>query len=206
MSSANDWIDSGATAPDATSHFVAGLGRAACSGQSEAVRRIAPSTTSSPVPPWFYEKLRQDLDAFGKDAHRQALDSAGRLRAALPPPLTRLAFVADAADPDAVRAALGELRPDIVITDFPYGRISGWRGRAAEGGIGTVLGSLAKAIAPGTIVAIATSKANRPCMLTTNCSNAGRSVDARSRSSVVADRAAARSALRKRGREALEGA
>lgn len=80
------------------------------------------------------EKLRQDLDAFRKVAHRQALESAGRLRAGLPPPLARLAFVADAADPDAVRAGLGELRPDIVITDFPYGRISGWRGRAAEGG------------------------------------------------------------------------
>jgi tRNA G10 N-methylase Trm11 len=108
------------------------------------------------------EKLTADIAAFGKDAHREARASAERLRTSLPPRrLTRLTFVADAGDPHAIEAGLRGLVPDIVIGDLPYGRASGWSG-ASSAGSSDLLASLAKALPSGTIVALATSKLDRP--------------------------------------------
>ena len=106
-------------------------------------------------------RLEQDATSFGKDAHREAVASAGRLSALLQPqaPLRRT-FVADAGDPEAIRAGLDGLGPDIAIVDVPYGRASAWAGRAT--GTGALLASLAAALRPGAIVAVAASKRDRP--------------------------------------------
>ena len=106
-------------------------------------------------------KLRNDLAAFGKTSHRDALASAERLRQLLPSDLSRRTFVADIGDHDGVRLGLDALEPDVVITDVPYGATSGWSGSAAVGGVTVLLDSLSSILRLGTVVAIASSKPER---------------------------------------------
>jgi hypothetical protein len=105
-------------------------------------------------------RLRHDLEAFGKPAHRDALASCDRLRRLLPGNLPRRTFVADAGDPGAVAAGLGLSRPDLVLTDLPYGRLADWSGTAA--GAPSLLGALARVLRPGAVVGLAGPRTERP--------------------------------------------
>jgi tRNA G10 N-methylase Trm11 len=69
-----------------------------------------------------------------------------------PAPRTH-AFVADATDAAACTAGLGDLIPDVVLTDTPYGEQTTW---ADAGGVGDLLQSLAQTTAPGAILALVT--------------------------------------------------
>ena len=112
--------------------------------------------------------LRERLAAYGRDSYAEAVERAGRLRARLAgggPPAS--CFTADAADPAALRRGLGGDRPDVVLTDLPYGRASGWAGGVAarpgpDGAPGPawlVLDALAAVVGPGPVIAVVTDKA-----------------------------------------------
>ena len=116
-------------------------------------------------------QLRDDLVAYGKSSHRVALRSAEEIRARLPPvSLQRHTFVADAADPEALRTGLAGMQPALVLTDVPYGERSAWRGR---GSTPALLASLATVLAPGALVALATAKSDGADDMGTNGSSAG---------------------------------
>ncbi len=105
------------------------------------------------------------LAQYGKESHREALESAARLaqRLAGVPALELRAFQADAADPAALRRGLGELRPDLVISDLPYGQHSAWLGAAQETAnpAAALLEGLRGLLAPGGLVALAADKAQQ---------------------------------------------
>ncbi|MEQ3552033.1 rRNA methyltransferase [Pseudonocardia nematodicida] len=77
-----------------------------------------------------------ELDAlaarYGKPAYVDAAAAARSLRPASAPVWT--VGVADALDPVATRAALGDLAPDVVLADLPHGRQTSWAGDTATGG------------------------------------------------------------------------
>lgn len=103
------------------------------------------------------------LRQYGKDSHREALESAARLAERLPGALPTLVFQADAADPAALRVGLGETRPDLVITDLPYGQHSAWDGAASqsENPAAALLEALRAVLAPGAIIAAAADKGQK---------------------------------------------
>ena len=61
---------------------------------------------------------------------------------------------ADVFDPDA-RETLGGYRPDIVITDVPYGEQTSWCGPDAKTGITGMVRTLASVLAEDTVIAVA---------------------------------------------------
>jgi hypothetical protein len=78
--------------------------------------------------------LQERHASFGRQAHSDAAGAAGRLRRQLARDggdLASASFVADAFDVQALRAGLDGLAPDVVLTDVPYERQSGWLGGAA---------------------------------------------------------------------------
>lgn len=106
------------------------------------------------------------LQIYGKESHRQALESAARLRTrltaltALRPLSTRL-FQADASDPAALARGLSEDCPDLVFTDVPYGQHSAWQSSQSDP-LWAMLEALAPRLAEGALVAVAADKAQKP--------------------------------------------
>jgi 23S rRNA (guanine2535-N1)-methyltransferase len=102
--------------------------------------------------------------AYGKPSHAAAIASARLLRArqaSAAPAVTT--FVADARDATAVRRGLGDLRPDVVIADVPYGRTSAWRNSAgdtpgAAESLDALLQTLLAVTSPKAIIALATDR------------------------------------------------
>jgi hypothetical protein len=100
------------------------------------------------------------LDLYGKESHRQALESIPRLEVLLPmPPLPVRLFQADAADPVILRTALQGARPDLIITDLPYGQHSAWGGTAHSAA--DLLEGLCPVLVPGCLLALATDKSQK---------------------------------------------
>jgi hypothetical protein len=109
-------------------------------------------------------ELTEARDRFGKASHRAALESAVRLRARIadPTPPVR-AFRADALDAGSLRARLDGIQADVILTDVPYGAGSRWL--AADGSqdpLSALLTSLLEVLAPGSVVAIACDKRQKP--------------------------------------------
>ncbi|MBN1935480.1 MAG: hypothetical protein JW934_12500 [Anaerolineae bacterium] len=106
---------------------------------------------------------------YGKPSHQEALESAGRLKAQLIEHLkghtiSTHIFCADATDAQALDAGLQKQEIDIVLTDLPYGQHSVWqtvRPTPWEHDDPTwhMLDALKKVIAPHTMLAIASDKA-----------------------------------------------
>ncbi len=71
-------------------------------------------------------ELRALQAQFGKESHAAALESAGRLGTLATTAIAPDVFQADATNAAAVRSGLGNGRPDIVVSDFPYGRLKQW--------------------------------------------------------------------------------
>jgi len=72
------------------------------------------------------------LQQYGKDSHREALESAQRLRQrivllAKNHPIQTQTFQANATDGKSLAANLKDTRVDIVLTDIPYGQHSQWQ-------------------------------------------------------------------------------
>jgi len=108
----------------------------------------------------------------GKDSHREALESARRLRARVATsasgPLATRVFRANALDGNALQRELAGAEVDLVFADVPYGWSSRWE--AAEGtapgadappALWSLLDALRGVVSPATIVAIASDKAQK---------------------------------------------
>ena len=115
-------------------------------------------------------ELEELLARHGKDSHREALESASRLRARIAAfaqerPLATRVFRADALDRAALRRGLGGTPVDVVFADVPYGWSARWQGTAASGDAPPPLWSLLEAllgvVSPATLVAIASDKAQK---------------------------------------------
>jgi 23S rRNA (guanine2535-N1)-methyltransferase len=110
--------------------------------------------------------LRRRAEEFGKRSYAEAAEAAVRLRAALDVAggdLPARAEVADAFDPASLSEAVRHSTPDLVITDVPYGRQTGWAGSAADGE--DHIARLVEAItdvAPHAIVAVCASARKIP--------------------------------------------
>ena len=81
------------------------------------------------------KELRALHERFGKESHAAALASAGRLGELATASIAPRAFRADATDVAAVRSGIGDRRPDVVVSDFPYGRLKQWSAAEAASGI-----------------------------------------------------------------------
>jgi len=100
-------------------------------------------------------KIAADVDAYGKDSHKNALVMAQSLRGRIAGPVTTRLFHADATDPHAVQAGLGDTRADIALLDIPYGRLSAWEGAlSSQETTVRVLDALATVLSPGGVVAL----------------------------------------------------
>jgi hypothetical protein len=104
---------------------------------------------------------------FHKESHREALDSAHRLKAQLlkAEESHRIAitlFQADALDQAAIAQKIAGLPIDLVITDVPYGRLAHWD-RDSSAGLPAIqiLDSLRPALNPASVVAICADKSQK---------------------------------------------
>lgn len=120
--------------------------------------------------------LAQQVEAFGKESHRQAAAAALRLRGRLEETLQGRTlqtgvWVANALDGRALLGALGPQRADLVLADVPYGLHSHWQGQAAlhapaAAGAGTdeltaLLEALRGVLAPGAVVGLVSDKGQK---------------------------------------------
>jgi hypothetical protein len=99
---------------------------------------------------------------YGRDSHRQALESAARLQERVVAfhklrPIQLRAFQADALDARALAAQLGETRPEVVFTDLPYGQHSHWQGETDDPAA-ALLAGLLPLLGAESIVAISSVK------------------------------------------------
>jgi 23S rRNA (guanine2535-N1)-methyltransferase len=109
-------------------------------------------------------------EQYGKDSHAQALHSAKELRKrleALPAgTISGRVFQADALQGESLRRALAEEAGepiDLVLTDLPYGRMTGWQMPPGEAGAPPeqMLEALLSVLQPGALVAAAADKAQK---------------------------------------------
>jgi hypothetical protein len=110
------------------------------------------------------------LAAFGKTSHQEALMSAQRIHRhlvehAVPKVPTRL-FLADATDKVMISDGLGSLKPDIVVTDVPYGQHSAWAFSGSTTPLpikptSAMLDALLPVLPEGAVVAITSDKSQK---------------------------------------------
>jgi 23S rRNA G2445 N2-methylase RlmL len=103
------------------------------------------------------ELLRRAKD-FAKPAYRGAAAAAERLAvrlAAAGGDLPSRSGVADALSVDALREILQDTRPDLVLTDVPYGERTEWQAPAScRDPLPTFLGTLAEVLPESSVIAV----------------------------------------------------
>jgi tRNA G10 N-methylase Trm11 len=100
---------------------------------------------------------------YGKESHRQALQSCLVIREHLRQtterfPLATRAFQADAFDGQALSQGLNGAQVDLVLTDVPYGLHSVWQGAHSGEAVWALLDALQGVLVPGGLVAAAADK------------------------------------------------
>jgi 23S rRNA (guanine2535-N1)-methyltransferase len=111
-------------------------------------------------------QIAEMLGEYGKDSHRDALQSASTLKKRLSVfaekhPLAINVFQANALDGKTLLENIKPKSVDIVFTDVPYGRHSDWQSVALNGSstpLHLMLGTLLELLSPSCIVAIASDK------------------------------------------------
>jgi hypothetical protein len=98
------------------------------------------------------DALRELYEAYGKPSHREALEAVARLAPRVARAVTHRTFAADATDVEQLRAGLGGERPDVVLSDFPYGRLKQWE--ADDDAPARILAALRELLAPRALLAI----------------------------------------------------
>ena len=106
------------------------------------------------------------LAAYGKQAHREALESAWHVQKRVAAeasvyPLSTAAFVADVTVRGGLRQKLGGTRAEVVVADVPYGQHAHWQGAEGAAGVGLMLETLLEVMAPKGIVAVISGKGER---------------------------------------------
>ena len=97
-------------------------------------------------------ELHKLYEEFGKDSHLDAIGSVETLRRRLGGEIASEAFVADCTK------ALPDIKPDIIITDIPYGNLVDWGG---EGEISAMMESLYNIAGEDTILAVCMDKSQK---------------------------------------------
>ncbi|WP_308796535.1 hypothetical protein [Agromyces silvae] len=105
------------------------------------------------------DELRARAERLGKPAYLDAAAAAQRLArglarrgGALPYGVAR----ADVFNPDQLRRALDGRRPNLVITDVPYGEQTSWAGPDGAAGIDGMLRALEEVLDDDVVIAVAT--------------------------------------------------
>lgn len=109
--------------------------------------------------------ISEMLATYGKESHREALQSASvlkvRLSAFTEEPLETQVFQASATDPEAISKHIKPKSVDILFTDIPYGRHSQWHDsdqHALSKPLWSMLDAIYEGLSPSSIVAIASDK------------------------------------------------
>ena len=92
------------------------------------------------------------VQLYGKTSHIEALDSAKRIMNKIVHEINTDIFEADCTVPLSISK-----KPDIIITDVPYGNLVEWKG-GQESGIPIMMEQLTQIAYPGTILAISMDK------------------------------------------------
>ncbi len=111
------------------------------------------------------EELLHRAALFDKPSYAAASAAAQRLCRALEAAggsLPHATAVADVFDPGRLHTALDGRRPDLVITDVPYGERTAWAGPLCGTGIAGMLRSLATVLDGDAVIAIATRGRKAP--------------------------------------------
>lgn len=98
------------------------------------------------------EELERLLASSGKSSYADALRSLERLRGDLTREIGAEVFAADCTGP------LPELRPDVIITDVPYGHLAQWQGKDA---LSAMLGQLWRISSDSTVLAVCADKSQK---------------------------------------------
>jgi hypothetical protein len=114
-------------------------------------------------------ELSDMLEEYGKESHREALQSASTLKERRStfrekPALETQVFQASATDRDEISKHIQPDSVDIIFTDVPYGRHSEWReaGRGESSNPLTwMLDAMLEILSPSSIVAVASNKAQK---------------------------------------------
>ncbi len=105
-----------------------------------------------------YQQLQSLYSEYGKESHREALESAERLLSMLVAKAHRPAFHVFHANVFSPEAFLKQnFKADIVISDVPYGDMVSWRG-SEETGIAAMLNNLLPVLKPTTVIAVCSDK------------------------------------------------
>ena len=111
-------------------------------------------------------ELSAMLEQYGKESHREALQSASSLKERLSAlrennSLKTKTFQASATDQKAISIHIPPGSIDIVFTDVPYGRHSQWQDRdwkAPSSPLSSMLDAMREVVSPTSILAIASDK------------------------------------------------
>ena len=111
-------------------------------------------------------ELSAMLEQYGKESHREALQSASSLKEKLSAfrennSLKTKTFQASAADQNAISTHIPPGSIDIVFTDVPYGRHSQWQDtdwKAPSNPLSSMLDALLEIVSASSILAIASDK------------------------------------------------
>ena len=108
--------------------------------------------------------INRMISLYGKESHRQALESALVLqgRSNLPGghKIKTDAFVSSALDAQALTVHLKDKPVDVVFTDVPYGQHSQWV-HAAANPLGAMLGALTGVLQHTAVIAVVSDKAQK---------------------------------------------
>lgn len=99
-------------------------------------------------------ELKDMLRQYKKESHAQALQSLDRLQAMLQKELPAEIFQADCTK------ELPPVRPDIIVTDIPYGNLATWKSKE-DSPLYTMLHQLARISHKGTVLAVITDKGQK---------------------------------------------
>lgn len=98
------------------------------------------------------QEIRKSYEMYGKQSHREALESCDKLYDRLRREIRTEVFEADCTK------ALPDIKPDIIITDVPYGNLVNW---AEDTGLGAMLDQLWEISHSETILAVCMDKGQK---------------------------------------------
>ncbi|MEU6410934.1 rRNA methyltransferase [Microbispora sp. NPDC046933] len=102
--------------------------------------------------------LAEQAERLGRASYTAAAEAAHRIARTLCADggdLPHAACQADVFDADRLRQILGGHRPDIVITDVPYGEQTSWHGPNGADGAAGMLATLGSVVGENTVIAVA---------------------------------------------------
>lgn len=118
------------------------------------------------------QAIQQLLEEYKKQSHLEALASVEVMRARLKTVLAGRTsipagvFAANVMDPQQISAGLSGVAIDLVLSDIPYGQLSGWQvpdglNHSGQPPLRLALDALRAVIQPSTVVAIAADKSQK---------------------------------------------